>query len=574
MNANSAVSLFQKANELAANNQLQDACKAYQEAIALEPNFAEAHNKFGVALAQLGDGASALKHFQQAFTIEPSLEEAFANFAQLLMHLGERGFAATIIKDNAAIRDLIARAKAVWPERIPPREILNDPNFLQTCNNPYLLFYLGASRLRDAEIEQMLTMMRYALLEAAVSNKFSESIFGLACALARQCFINEYVFALSKDEAAQLHALRDRVQRAVKLDADLQSHRLLTLACYMPLNALEKSSTLTSQKWPGPIETLLVQQVEEPRREQEIRKSLPRLTAIEDETSLKVRGQYEENPYPRWTVTSTPARRIPFREYLTIQFPHAASRSFPKASDILVAGCGTGSVVVGMGQLLEGAKILAVDLSLSSLSYARRMADKYGLTNVEFGQADILKLPSLARSFDVISSTGVMHHMAEPFKAWRGLVSILRPGGYMHIGFYSELARKEVSEGWAFIKERGYGKSADEIRRFRQDVIALPDGAPMKHALTSPDFYSLSDVRDLLFHEHELRVTIPEIKRFLASNGLEFIGWDLPSETRQIYAKKFPDDPTMVDLDHWQQFEEKFPHTFSQMYKFWAQKAA
>lgn len=104
--------------------------------------------------------------------------------------------------------------------------------------------------------------------------------------------------------------------------------------------------------------------------------------------------------------------------------------------------------------------------------------------------------------------------------------------------------------------------------------MALPDGAPMKQALTSPDFYSLSDVRDLLFHEHELRVTIPEIKQFLTENNLEFIGWDLPSETRQIYAKKFPSDPTMVDLDNWQRFEEKFPHTFSQMYKFWAQKAA
>lgn len=574
MNANSATNLFQKANELAGHGQLQDACKAYQEAITLEPNFAEAHNKFGVALAQLGDGASALKYFQQAFTIDPSLEEAFANFAQLLMHLGERGFAATIIKDNAAIRNLIERAKTVWPGRVSPDEILNDPNFLEICNNPYLLFYLGSSRLRDAEIEQMLTMARYALLQAANSPRLENSIFGFACALARQCFINEYVFALSEDETKQLRALRDGLQRAIKLEADVQPHRLVALACYMPLNALERSSKLMGQNFPAPVQTLLAQQVEEPGREREIRASLPQLTTIEDEMSLKVRGQYEENPYPRWVVNSTPARKIFFREYLGIQFPHAASRPFPETTDILVAGCGTGSVVVGMGQLLENAKILAVDLSLSSLSYAKRMAEKYGLTNVEFGQADILKLPTLGRSFDVISSTGVMHHMAEPFHAWRGLVSILRPGGYMHIGFYSELARKEVSEGWAFIKEHGYGKSADEIRRFRQDVMALPDDAPMKQALTSPDFYSLSDLRDLLFHEHELRVTIPEIKRFLAENGLEFIGWDLPSEIRQIYAKKFPDDPTMVDLDHWQQFEEKFPQTFSQMYKFWAQKAA
>jgi ubiquinone/menaquinone biosynthesis C-methylase UbiE len=240
----------------------------------------------------------------------------------------------------------------------------------------------------------------------------------------------------------------------------------------------------------------------------------------------------------------------------------------------LFAGCGTGSVVAGFGQLIANAKILAVDLSLSSLSYAKRMADHYKLKRTDFGQADILKLPSLGRNFDLICSTGVMHHMADPLAAWRGLVSILNSGGYMHLGFYSETARKEVSEAWNFIKQHGYGKSADEIRRFRQDVMALPDGEPMKRALKSPDFYSVSDVRDLLFHEHELRVTIPQIKQFLGENKLEFIGWELPPEARQRYAQFYPGDPTQVDLDNWQAFEEKFPHTFSQMYKFWVQKAA
>jgi ubiquinone/menaquinone biosynthesis C-methylase UbiE len=259
---------------------------------------------------------------------------------------------------------------------------------------------------------------------------------------------------------------------------------------------------------------------------------------------------------------------------MTMLFPHASSRRFKDNIEVLFAGCGTGSVVAGFAQVIANARILAVDLSLSSLSYAKRMADKYGIRNVEFGQADILQLPSLGRRFDVISSTGVMHHMAEPFHAWRTLVSMLNSGGFMHLGFYSEIARKEVSEGWAYIKEHGYGKSADEIRRFRQDVMALPDSEPMKRVLKSPDFYSTSDLRDLLFHEHELRVTIPQIQRFLAENGLDFIGWDLPPETRQLYTREFPADPAIVELDNWQRFEEKYPRTFSQMYKFWVQKTA
>jgi 2-polyprenyl-3-methyl-5-hydroxy-6-metoxy-1,4-benzoquinol methylase len=569
-----AATLFEKANEFAGRGQWPQAQQAYEQAIAQEPQFAEAHNRLGMVFAQLGDGARALKHFHQAYTIEPSLQEAFANFAQLLMHLSEQGYAATIIKDNLAVRDLIARAKAAWPARIPADTLLNDPHFQETVKNPYLLFYLGATRLRDAEIEQMLTIIRFALLSVAEEQEIQPEFFAFACALARQCFGNEYVFSLSPEESSLANALRENVEADLAAGNKTPAHRLAILATYFPLNALQNAWALAGKNWPSVFMNLLVLQVQEPQQEQAIRERLPRLTPIDDEVSIKVRGQYEENPYPRWVMTSTPSRKITFKEYMAIMFPHSQTRAFKDEIDVLFAGCGTGSVVAGFGQLIANAKILAVDLSFSSLSYAKRMAEKYGLTSVEFGQADILKLPSLGRRFDLISSTGVMHHMAEPFRAWKGLVSMLNPGGFMHIGFYSETARGEVSEGWTFIKERGYGKTADDIRRFRQDVMALPDNTPMKRALTSPDFYSLSDVRDLLFHEHELRVTIPEIKQFLADNGLEFIGWELPGETRRQYAQRFPNDPTMVDLDNWQIFERKFPQTFSQMYKFWVQKTA
>ncbi len=574
MNTSSGSALFQKAADFANRGQLPEARQAFEAALAQHPTYAEGHNQLGLVYAQLGDGGAALRHFHQAFTLQPSLQEAFRNFAQLLLHLAEKGFTATIIKDNQAVLDLIARAKAAWPARPPAAEILNDPRFSEIAKNPYLLFYLGAARLRDAEIEQMLTMLRSALLELAPEQSIDQNYHAFACALASQCFANEYVFSASPEETKKVEALCAAIKTDINARKEIPAHRLAILATYMPLHHLPNAAKLLGRASEPGLQALLVQQVAEPQQEQAIRSQLPQLTPVEDETSLKVRGQYEVNPYPRWIATSVPERKILFRDYMATQFPHSRTRAFKDNVEVLFAGCGTGSVVAGFAQLIANAKILAVDLSLSSLSYAKRMADKYRINNVEFGQADILQLPSLNRRFDIISSTGVMHHMAEPFRAWRNLVSILNPGGFMHIGFYSEIARKEISEGWAYIKEHGYGKSADEIRRLRQDVMALPDSDPMKRALTSPDFYSVSDLRDLLFHEHELRVTIPEIRQFLGENGLEFIGWDLPTEARQLYVREFPADPTMVDLDNWQRFEEKYPRTFSQMYKFWVQKTA
>ena len=75
--------------------------------------------------------------------------------------------------------------------------------------------------------------------------------------------------------------------------------------------------------------------------------------------------------------------------------------------------------------------MLAVDLSLSSLCYAKRKTRELGLTNITYAQADILRLGTLPRRFDVIESSGVLHHLADPLAGWRVLLSLLRPGGFM-----------------------------------------------------------------------------------------------------------------------------------------------
>ena len=103
------------------------------------------------------------------------------------------------------------------------------------------------------------------------------------------------------------------------------------------------------------------------------------------------------------------------------------------------------------------ASVLAVDLSLASLAYARRKAMEFGLANITFAQADILTLGKAARSFDAIESSGVLHHMADPFAAWRALLGLLKPGGFMLVGLYSRLARRNVERTRRFIAERGYG---------------------------------------------------------------------------------------------------------------------
>ena len=95
--------------------------------------------------------------------------------------------------------------------------------------------------------------------------------------------------------------------------------------------------------------------------------------------------------------------------------------------------------------------MLAVDLSLTSLAYAVRKTRELGIGNIEYRQADILALGALTERFDVVDCTGVLHHLADPVAGWRILCSLLRPGGLMRIGLYSEQARRHVVRAREFI---------------------------------------------------------------------------------------------------------------------------
>ncbi|HXC39896.1 MAG TPA: methyltransferase domain-containing protein, partial [Burkholderiales bacterium] len=260
-------------------------------------------------------------------------------------------------------------------------------------------------------------------------------------------------------------------------------------------------------------------------------------------------------------------------DYVRRQFPAAPFRPLEKrGADVLIAGCGTGQQSIETAQQWRGARVLAVDLSLASLAYAQRKTAEAGIAGIEYAQADILNLPSLGREFDVIESVGVLHHLADPMAGWRALMKLLRPGGLMRLGFYSELARRDVVAAREFIAKKGFTPDAAGIRQCRQALVA--SGDPVFDALfTKTDFYATSSCRDLVMHVQEHRYNLRQIREALDALGLVFLGFTLQDSVLRSYSERFPEDPTRTDLDKWQQFEAENPDTFISMYQFWTQKA-
>jgi SAM-dependent methyltransferase len=396
----------------------------------------------------------------------------------------------------------------------------------------------------------------------------------IAASLAQQCFINEYIYDVAAGEAERVQRLWERVVASLASGAAVPPLCVLALAAYRPLHRLPESQQLLGRSWPDAVRRVFVQQIQEPR--QEAATVFPILTPIEDDVSLAVRQQYEENPYPRWIKAAPAPPPIKFQEFLRSYFPLASLADVTERDglDILIAGCGTGQHPIETARQFLGARVLAVDLSRASLAYAQRKTDELGLQQIEYAQADILNLGSLDRRFDHIESFGTLHHMADPWRAWRVLVSVLRPGGVMNIGLYSEAARQDVVRARAFIAERGHGSSVEEIRRFRRDLFALPESDPLREITSRRDLFSTSNCRDLLFHVQEHRLTLPPIKTFLAENDLQFLGFVLDSRIKRLYAARFPDDPAMTDLDKWHLFETENPKTFLGLYQLWVQKRA
>jgi len=600
---------------------LAEAERRYRHILTLSPFHAETHGMLGVALSAQGRINEAVPHFEQTVALRPDLAGAHDDLARAYMAAGKPELAIhaaaralelgeterrkalfaqyvksvvfrvddprfrrlvrralveawarprelgrvciSLIKLDATVSDAIVQAEAAWPARLPPAHLLSSAALTALSRDELACRFLETDPVADLGLERLLANVRYAMLTSATDGAANDDLLDFFCAVARQCFVNEYVFSATESEAQQAGQLRALLEAAIEAGNEYPALWPVAVGAYLPLHTVAKADALLQRPWPASVNALLVQQIKEPAQERAIAAAMPALTAIDGEVSRAVRQQYEENPYPRW-VSAGPSGQPDILK----------DRQPEQPFDVLIAGCGTGLSTTEFARHARHARILAIDLSRASLGYAKRMAQQLGLTNIEFAQADIMRLGSIDREFDFIDASGVLHHLADPWEGWRVLLSRLRPGGAMEVGLYSEMARRHVVAARAMIAQRGYRPIAEDIRRCREEIAAAEDGSLLKSLTRVDDFFTTSECRDLLFHPQEHRLTLPDIKAFIAANGLQFTGFVLPPIVLQRFAARFPDRAAMTDLERWQAFEAEAPETFTGMYLFSVRKPA
>ena len=195
--------------------------------------------------------------------------------------------------------------------------------------------------------------------------------------------------------------------------------------------------------------------------------------------------------------------------------------------DILIAGCGTNQAAV-FAHTNPQARVVGIDVSQSSLNHQSYLKHKYGLENLELLLLPIEEVGALNRDFDLIVSTGVLHHMSDPFAGMRALARCLRPDGVMAIMLYAHYGRIGVEILQSIFREMGLRQDESSIDVVKNTLAVLPPDHPLHSYLAiAPDLRFDAGLVDTFLHGRDRSYTVDACLDLVASAGLVFVDWFL-----------------------------------------------
>jgi SAM-dependent methyltransferase len=200
-------------------------------------------------------------------------------------------------------------------------------------------------------------------------------------------------------------------------------------------------------------------------------------------------------------------------------------REYRRDLDILIAGCGTNQASV-FAFMNPDAKVVAVDISQPSLDHQQYLKDKHGLFNLELHLLPIEELASLGMDFDLIVSTGVLHHMADPQAGMNAVAGCLRPDGALGVMLYAKYGRVGLELLQSFFRDLGLEQNESSIARVRDTLSLLsPDHLVQPYLKMARNLQSDAVLVDTFLHGRERSYTVDDCIELVTTAGLVFQGW-------------------------------------------------
>lgn len=529
---------------------------------------------------QQGNQTSALAVIVEALKKDSSNVLLLSQYGRLIVHKMFNEYSV----DDAKILANILEAQTITRSKLLTIPVVSLLRCLDLFNE--LLKFNSRVGINDIELLSKDKLLNSFLRRTPVADLGFEHLFGklrryflfnfdsisenirddtVLVSLAMQCFLNEYIYIETDAEKSKLK----NFTAPTSINSRLDVLRLYIYTLYRPISRTMRDQLLNSNL------QLLDKQfsqltILEPSTEDDLLAGLSLIEGAKNPISSLVQAQYEQHPYPRWRSiglrpVSASLKQLVSELNLSCNLDELTSVPKPQ---VLIAGCGTGQQSIEASSRYKNADIMAIDLSKASLAYAVRMTNELQISNISYFQADILNIASIKNKFDVIECMGVLHHMSKPGDGLAILKKLLLPGGLMRLGLYSAKARQDITELRTYIKQKGFTAEAGSPSEFRHKLINL--NHPLLKSLSqTTDFYSTSELIDLIFHVQEHQFDLDQIETLLTNNGLKFIGFEGKTLPKRFYDEN-PNFKT-YDLSHWKLIENKFPMLFRGMYQFWCE---
>lgn len=266
-----------------------------------------------------------------------------------------------------------------------------------------------------------------------------------------------------------------------------------------------------------------------------------RYPGLMDNVTARVAAQYTAYSYPE-AFTDLDAKMA--AGYIDLGDPAFFGPMFwPEGRQnpprILVAGCGTVQAAV-IAYSNPDSQVVGIDISDASLGHQRYLRQTFGLDNLELYHGDLRDVGKIGGTFDLIVSTGVLHHMAKPEEGLAALKSVLSPDGAMFIMLYASIGRAGVYLLQDAFRRMGLSQSPEDVAFVRGLLDTLPPGHPVQwYRNCATDLGYDAGIVDTFLHPQDRAYDVSQILAWVKDAGLGFQGW-LENDRYEPYAHLAP----------------------------------
>ena len=249
---------------------------------------------------------------------------------------------------------------------------------------------------------------------------------------------------------------------------------------------------------------------------------------------------YNNTPFPDYDLARF--NSIADLKAAATSFAQVLDRSIPATAKVIDVGTGTGQLSAYLS--LKRNDVWGIDFSDSSLKKAEALKKKLKLKTLTLKKVDILDIEQIkviGTQFDYLICTGVLHHTGNAYQAFKNILQLVKPGGYVAIGLYHKVGRIPLQIRRKMVKNL-YANREDKRKEYLRMYIGDIDDPELERGVWNDQFV----------HPHETTHTVGEVLKWFKRNDVKYY--------QSVPTLKFSEDAELEIVGLWNKLNYGYPY--------------